>query len=245
MGCGGSGQGRNHSQGTTSLFPCGLSSPKKLQWHLDNWLFYPNICFHICFPAWLYNSKGQLLLHPPWPKWWLLETLCLPSDYQTTETMVPKELEFSWESHAGRRKRRKPCSSQTSRPVPRKRVHTILICQATLQRLELRTAWLCITLALISGSKDGHGDHWVSLSLFPTWPHWIHLSFSLAFLCCVVLLRSGRWAHLGRAARTQALTQQLGNIMILCFHANTCIAICAYYIFSNQQSCDSKFTLLF
>lgn len=32
--------------------------------------------------------------------------LGLPSDYQTTETRVPKILEFSWESHAGRGERR-------------------------------------------------------------------------------------------------------------------------------------------
>lgn len=64
--------------------------------------------------------------------------LGLPSDYQTTETRVPKILEFSWESHAGRGERRKPSSSQKRRLFPRERVHTILICQSILQRMEPR-----------------------------------------------------------------------------------------------------------
>lgn len=64
--------------------------------------------------------------------------LGLPSDSQTTETRVPRKLEFSWESHAGRRERRKPSSSQTRRLFPREGVHTILICQSILQRMEPR-----------------------------------------------------------------------------------------------------------
>lgn len=137
-GRGGSRQGRNWSQETLSFSTHGSQALKS---HSGSSTIGHSIPAHASPFALLHSSttpkvnsySTHLGRNGDFQK-----CLGLPSDYQTTETSVPKKLEFSWGSHAGRRERRKPSSSQTRRLFPRERVQTILICQNILQRMEPR-----------------------------------------------------------------------------------------------------------